>query len=134
MTDPTEKKIKITMSERAPLKILAEDWPVVAEARWHSGELECQANEEAFIRVREHSDGRRIVYSDRDRGPGGMPIKYRGTAGGYLVDALPRDVEGRAGGPDEDGTVRAIRRAVGVIGMLELADECIADLPAQDFT
>ncbi len=114
----TKKTIIITMSDRAPLKIVADDWPAVARATWCSAEHECQANEEACVVVRAHTDGRRIVYSVRDRGPCGMPIGYRGTAGGYLLGA----------GAD---TVRAIRRAAGVIGMPELGDECIADLPAE---
>lgn len=143
MTTTTLKKtIKITMSDRAPLQIVAEDWPVVASADWFSGQHECQANEEAFVRVREHADGRRIVSSNIDRGPGGMPVGYRGKAAGYLVEAPPRDANGAyirmtSDGVEQisryqDATIRAIRRAAGVIDMPELGDECIADLPAEE--
>jgi len=122
MTMTTTKTITITMSDRAPIKVVAADWPVIARADWHSGEHACQANEEAWLKVREHADGRRIVYADRDSGPGGMALGYRGTAAGYLIGAPNAEAE----------TVRAIRRAAGVIDKSELGDECIADLPAEE--
>lgn len=122
----TDKKTTtITMSDRAPLRVDTELWGVIAQAHWHNGAIEVQANEVAYIKVRDHDDGRRLVYGDRDRGNGGMPAGYRGKAAGYLVEAI----EGKA---DEQGTIRAIRRVAGVLDMPELADECIADLPAED--
>ena len=130
----TNKTITITMSDRSPIKIVAADWPVIARADWHSGSHACQANEEAWLKVREHEDGRRIIYSDRDSGPGGMAIGYRGTAAGYLIGA-PNAHDCTYGVARERAateTVRAIRRAAGVIDRPELGDACIADLPAEE--
>jgi hypothetical protein len=110
------------MSERRPITIVQSKWPVVSLASWFSGEHDCQANEKAYLRVRQHEDGRRIVYGDRDRGPGGMPAGYRGSHAGYLIPA----------GTDDAPTINAIRRVAGVIGLHDLGDECIADLPAEE--
>lgn len=142
MTTTTKKTVTVNMSDRAPIKVDAEAWPKIACADWYSGAIECQANEVAYIRVREHRDGRRIVYGDRDRGPGGQYAGYRGAHAGYLVEAVPAEGMRQPddGGPvvstqpDDTGTVRAIRRVAGVIDKTDLADECIADLPAQEFS
>lgn len=118
----TTDKIKITMSERRPVTIVKADWPLIASASWYSGTIESQANYVARIRVRQHEDGRTIVYGSAERGPGGAPIDYRGAAAGYMLDAPASDEE----------TVRAIRRVAGVIEHDELAAECIADLPDEE--
>jgi hypothetical protein len=123
----TTKKIKITMSERRPLTIVDCEWPVIAKADWWNGEHRFQANYERRIRVREHADGRRIVYGTYDSGGGGVPVGFRGAAGGFLLDKAGY---GRPGVQDER-TVRAIRRVAGIIGDDAMADECIADLPAE---
>jgi hypothetical protein len=117
----TEKKIRITMSERRPLSIDPDLWPTVAEADWHNGTVACQANTVRCIRVRQHADGRRIVYGFQDAGPGGQHIGTRNPAGGFL---LPD-------GSSDDETIRAIRRVGGILDDAELAEECIADLPAE---
>jgi len=123
MTTTTEapKKIKITMSERRPLSIVEDEWPVIASADWHNGQVECQANTIRRIKVREHADGRRVVYGFDRAGGGGQYAGTRNPAGGFLVAA-----------GDEDETVRAIRRVGGILGDDDLAAECIADLPAED--
>jgi hypothetical protein len=120
----TEKKIEIALSDRAPVRIVASEWPVIAKGSWFSGQHECQAGEVAWIKVRRHADGRVLVYGLRGRGPGGMPIDYRGASAGYLL----------AAGVTSPEIVRAIRRVVGVLGhdLDCLADEAIADLPAED--
>ena len=137
----TDDKIKITMSERRPLTVSKQEWPIVARADWHDGQVECQANNERHIRVREHRDGRRLVYGYQCAGNGGQYAGTRNPEGGFLV--VPLD-PAKSGGyrnaddgpvtrfPDEDETVRAIRRVGGIIGDDELADECIADLPAEE--
>lgn len=119
------KRIEITMSERRPLKIDPEQWPVVASADWFSGQIECQANTIRRIKVREHDDGRRIVYGFQCAGNGGQAAGTRNPSGGFLVDA----VDGKV---DEAETVRAIRRVGGIIEDDGLADDCIADLPAEE--
>ena len=143
MTTTTKaEKITITMTDRAPVTIAKADWPLVARADWHSGAIECQANEIAFMRVREHRDGRRIVYGVRTSGNGGMPAGYRGADAGFLVAAATLDGMRQ---PDDDGplvstqpdgaeTIRAIRRVAGLIDKGELGNELIADLPAEELT
>lgn len=123
MSNPSPKSRTITLTGRAPVRIVEADWPVIAKASdWSGGSgHECQANQEASVRVRQHSDGRAIVYGLRDSGPGGMPLGYRGVAAGEVVDAggdiaaaITRVVESL--GPDWSG----------------LAEDCIANLPAQE--
>lgn len=126
--------ITITLSERRPIKINPEDWPVIAEAKTFTGGngLECQASTVSYIKVRQHEDGRRIVYGALQRGNGGMPLGWRGADGGFIVEASER---GRHN-PNEEETVRAIRRVAGIVGDDEesgsLAYECIAALPAEE--
>lgn len=135
----TTTKITITMSDRAPVSIDPEEWPTIASTEAHDGQVRVQANTEWSITVREHKDGRRIVSGLSERGSGGKPAGWRGARAGYLVapvDSLrqpPSDPDGplRAQ-PDADGTVRAIRRVGGVIGRADLADDCIAELPAEE--
>lgn len=127
------EKLKITMSERRPITIVKADWPLIARADRHDGAVECQANHEWTIRVRQHADGRRIVYGWLTAGNGGVPMGWRGAEGGFLVSP-PRQLYGleRSSSPDEDETIRAIRRVGGIIGDDVLAAECIADLPAEE--
>ena len=160
-TTEAPKKIKITMSERRPLSIVEDEWPLIASADWHNGQVECQANTIRRIKVREHADGRRLVYGFARAGNGGQHAGTRNPEGGFLVSA-------KVGYPvpsaDDDETVRAIRRIGGILGddaweearageMVEpgedvaavvrrvgerarcseaMIDECIADLPAED--
>ena len=120
-TTEAQKKIKITMSERRPLSIVADEWPLIASADRHDGKIKLQANHEWAIRVRQHADGRRIVYGWVREGNGGVHTGWRGAEGGFLI----------ANG-DEAETVRAIRRIGGIIDDDKLSDECIADLPAEE--
>lgn len=129
-TATEKKKITITLSDRAPITIVADDWPVVARADWHDGQVRCQANRERFIKVREHEDGRRIVYGCYTTNW----QKERGAAAGYVLER-PEPLGERTGLSDRDAdTIRAIRRVAGVIGDAQLADEVIADLPAEELT
>lgn len=118
----TTDKIKITMSERRPITIVKADWPIIARADWHDGQVECQANNIRRIVVREHADGRRIVYGFQQAGNGGQYAGTRNPEAGFLL----------AAGADEDETIRALRRVGGVIVDDGLAEECIADLPAEE--
>lgn len=130
----TEKKmLTIAMSERRPLRIDKEEWPIIAEADWWNGEHESQANYVRRIKVREHDDGRRIVYGFYGAGQGGAPIGFRGSAGGFLIDwpvpVQQRDPQVRESFEAE--TIRAIRRVGGIISDDGLASACIADMPEE---
>lgn len=137
--DVPPKTIKITLSERRPVTINVAEWPVIAEATVHDGAVASQANTEWAIRVREHRDGRRIVYGYEQAGGGGKFAGWRETRAGYIVDAQDRDSMRQPddGGPlvstypDDDGTIRAIRRVAGVIDRDDLGAECIGELPAE---
>ena len=96
MTTENEK-IKITMSERRPITIVKADWPLIARADRHDGAVESQANQHWAIRVREHTDGRRIVYGWLVNGNGGVPAGWRGAEGGFLIQEI-------GGAPDDDET------------------------------
>jgi hypothetical protein len=119
------KKITITMSERRPITIVAAEWPKIGEATWHDGQIECQANTEAYIRVRQSETGKTIVYGGEEAGNGGQHAGYRAKYAGYLIGQL-----GEA--PSDDEIAHTIRRVAGVIGHVELGDECIGSLPAED--
>lgn len=121
MTTTEKKTITITLSDRAPVRIDPEAWPVIAGASDHDGQVRCQANTEWWIKVREHADGRRLVYGAKEEGNGGQHRGFRSTYPGYL---LP--------GRSADETVRAIRRVAGAIERDDLGADCIADLPVEE--
>ena len=109
----------ITLSDRAPIKIDEDAWPVIAAAKWHDGQVESQANRTASLRVRQHADGRAVVYGVYDS-------LWRGEEGmrpGVLLDA----------GADVVAAIRAVAAELGETGE-RLARECIADLPAEEIT
>jgi len=143
-TMTTEKKMfTITMSEARPVKIDPGQWPVIASADRHDGRVESQANTKWALKVREHVDGRRIVYGSQSSGGGGQHIGYRGKDAGWLI-SVDTQVEGQGSPSDmlrarsardqarDDQTIRAIRRVAGVIEDDELGAECVGDLPAQE--
>jgi hypothetical protein len=151
MTTTTEEKLTIPMSERRPLKIVKSEWPKVAHGSAFSGQHEFQAFDGARISVRRHADGRTIVYGYAgDWDGGGRPTRENRTAG-FLVESSDRPVyrDGEIAGrqckllarhrPDDEETVRAIRRVAGILADTECVGEmaeraardCIADLPAE---
>lgn len=118
---PVEKKKRtITLTNRAPVRIVEDDWPIIAMDTGYTGRVEAQANEEWALRVRQHADGRSIVYGVRDRGPGGMAAGYKGSRSGELLK------------PGAD-IVAALHRVAEACSIPEDCIEgCIADLPAED--
>lgn len=116
-------KKTVKLSGRPPVTFLEKDWPVTAKASDFSGGSghACQANEEAWIRVRRHADGRYLVYGQRDSGPGGTPLGYRGVCAGELVEA----------GDDVVDAIHSVVEEFGE-GWEQLAAECINSLPAEE--
>ena len=129
----TETKTRtITLTNAQPARIGDAAWPLIAvgSSSWHDGEIESQANRtrETWLRVREHTDGRRIVYGSWD-----YSSAWRGE----------RDCRGKAGEVIDSGAdvVAAIRRVAetlrGIAGDTDSGEmigeaerECIANLPA----
>lgn len=67
MSQNTSPHLTITLTGRPPVRILKADWPLIASATddRYDSEHQCQANREAAwaLRVRQHADGRAIVYA-----------------------------------------------------------------------
>ena len=114
MSDTDKKEsLTITLTDRAPVKIAKKDWPITARSSSHSGEHESQADKTWRMTVRQHADGRAIVYGVHDTRWQGE----RGLRGGELIER----------GSDIPG---AISRVAATVGADDIAAECIADLPA----
>lgn len=129
--------LTITLTRRPPVTILKEDWPVLASAHYHDydGEHEFQANQhwKGRLSVRQHEDGRAVVYAVCEHSTNWASGRgYQQRAG----DLLPA-------GSTLDAIIEAIRAVHARITVVDedhaqdwalLADECIADLPAETLT
>ena len=66
MTTTETKYRTITLTDRAPVRIREDLWPIIAHGSftYHDGTIRQQANRlcDIDIRVRQHADGRSIVY------------------------------------------------------------------------
>jgi len=106
----------ITLSDRAPVTIVETDWPVIAQASEHDNQHEFQANRTWHLYVRRHADGRVIVY-------GVYRTKFEGEhdrRGGHLLDP----------GENIASHISGVAKALGFDE--RMAQECIADLPAEE--
>lgn len=132
MTTTDTKRRTITLTDRPPVRIVEADWPIIAQAkgdsyrgsdygRYQQALAQSEVDEYA-LRVRQHADGRAIVYGVTSAAIAawGQPARGVSWRGGLLLD------------PGDD-LVAAIRR-VGFDGALpdSLIEACIADLPAED--
>ena len=134
-------KRTITLTGTRPVTIVSDEWPVIAHGSYsdHDGEnvgrnpVECQANRtwKTDIRVRQHADGRAIVYgvwvydsqfSNESNLGGKAGVLF--NAGGDVIAAI-REVA---------ATMEAQTERDGADGqhVEQVADECIADLPAEE--
>lgn len=119
----------ITLTDRAPVTIVEAEWPEIASGRYQTPTSIISGGDGTVttiaIRVRQHADGRAIVYgTDHRTGADG----YTSRAGQYLVfgggdliadaiHAVGQDLCTQAGSDCAD-----IQRAVRA---------CLADLPAE---
>jgi hypothetical protein len=116
----TPKQRTITLTGRPPVKIREDQWPVIARADWHDGgEHPSRANRSAFLRVRQHADGRALVY-------GGTSTNWQGErdlkAGALLTPSA-----------DIPAAIRRVAESLGHDGQHSaLVQDCIADLPAEE--
>ena len=116
-TEKKKEKRTITLTNRPPIRISEADWPVIAKADWHDGrEYECDANRKYQIRVRQHENGRQIIYAT-------YSTNYQGERDrrcGLMLDG-------------DQPTVNAINAIAEQIGAPDsLAVDCIASLPPED--
>lgn len=110
------EKLTITLTGRAPVTISKETWPVIASARDWDNTYESQANRTWRITVRQHEDGRTVVY-------GVYTTQWQGESGRRGGELLETGAD----------IVAAIQRVAEYLGFDQrLTDECIADLPAEE--
>ena len=114
MSTTTTTTRTITLTDRPPVRIIEADWPEIAHGWDYDGSpyaVRCQSDE-WHLRVRQHADGRALVYAVYT-GADARPDRRGGElleAGDNLVEAIKRV------GRDLDLPDSTIR-------------ECIADLP-----
>jgi hypothetical protein len=138
-------KLTITLTGRPPVKITKDEWPVIASAedKEYDNQYEFRANRRASWKliVRQHNDGRTIVYgiysySSQYQGEGGSDIR-----GGELITVLDADAESvgdaepiiaaiKRVGEDMEGRVPEDGGSWSKGYFPRLIHECIADLPA----
>lgn len=112
-----KESITITLTGRPPVRVSKDKWPIIASAENHDGKVECQANRRWKMFVRQcEDDGRCIVY------------------GIYTTNFENED--DRRGGEIVNNFGDVPQAAYCVAEYLDfdrrLADECIADLPAEE--
>jgi hypothetical protein len=119
--------LTITLTGHPPVKIHKADWPIIAQAQ--DGEQVPDQN--WYIRVRKHADGRMIIYATYNlqaasRHQRGIDIRegelLQGE--GALPSAITRIAKAVASRCEALGHTEAAAR------MRELGYRCIADLPA----
>lgn len=110
----------ITLTGRPPVKVQEDLWPIIARARRHDGEVEYQANRKWYLAVRQHADGRTIVYGSEQAGNGGVHRGYEEARAGEIV------------APGGDVASAIIRVGEDARCSKAMQDDCIADLPAVD--
>lgn len=135
-------KKTIVLTGRRPVTIETDEWPVIASAKssCDDGDMHNQANQKGHIAVmvRKHGDGRCLIYGSSELWGALSHDEFRRHAG----KLLPED-------HTESMLVAAINEVVHEIKPLEvedpgyvykslvkewitLADECIAELPAEE--
>ena len=126
----------ITLTGRPPVRISEDTWPVIAAAKdsEHDGQVECQANQRSSwaVRVRQHEDGRAIVYATYEYTSNWQGARGFAAKRGVLLPAAT----------DVSAICEAIREVCEDIAQAEhdgedagrwrtLAHECVADMPAE---
>lgn len=123
-----QKTRTITLTGRPPVKIKENEWPVIATASDDSyGYVDPQGHQQALLqgeldkyllRVRQHADGRTIVYGVLDAAT--VWTRTKDWRGGELLVA--------------DSNIAAAIRRVGENGGIpdEVIRDCVADLPAEE--
>lgn len=131
------EKRTITLSDRPPVTVNEDVWGLIAVARdsEHDGQVDYQANRKSkwFIGVRQHDDGRTIVYATYYYTSNWQNARCYSAKHGLM---LPKECT-------TDDICKAIKEVAGRMEDCEcdgednkrwstLADECIADMPAEE--
>ena len=128
------EQLTVTLTGRRPVKIEKNDWPVLAAAtdKEIDNQYEFQANSISkwALRVRQHDDGRAIVYAVYSYSSVFQGERNYSVRGGEMVGAdsdLPAMIRrvGEWAAAQEHSGDDAARWAA-------LIRECIADLPAEE--
>lgn len=93
---------------------------MIASARDWDNQYESQANRTWRLTVREHEDGRVIVY-------GVYTTQFQGERAARAGELIPANSD-----TDYDYLAPVIRRVAEASGCEQIAAACIADLPAQE--
>jgi hypothetical protein len=132
----SDRTSTITLTGRPPVRVSDDNWPVIAfgTSEYYNSEYREDATRDydAWISVRQHDDGRAVVYGTfvfrtKYRNEDDVVINAGNTVapGQNIAQAISRvgfDIRDRLRRENED-SLRVIREAV---------DECIADLPPDD--
>jgi len=137
MTDTAETKTRtITMTDRPPVKIRESEWPVIGRGEYDRADspIRSQANRtwKCTIVVRQHDDGRAVVYGVYDYGTAWQGERNFGAKAGLLLGA----------GDDIVGAIHNIGATLTAAAdeagrefgphISEAVRDCIADLPAEE--
>lgn len=127
----------ITLTGRPPVTVSENAWPLIASAQdsEHDGQVECQANRKSrwWIGVRQHDDGRAIVYATYSYTSTWQNSRDFVAKAGILLPAKA----------DAEAICAAIQNVGNEIAGMECSEgdadrwptlvaECIADMPAEE--
>lgn len=117
-------KITITLTNRPPVRVYSGNWPIISEAlaeNW-DGQYEFQATwkQTDWIRVRQHQDGRALVYGGHDYVTSWQGSPNVSRREGFLEDP----------GADLVAAIRALGALLGSPD--EVIRQVIGGLPAED--
>ena len=126
----------VSLTNRPPVTISDDNWPLIATAsdKDYEGQVECQSfrTSKWFIGVRQHEDGRAIVYATYSYSTAWQSERSLSAKRGVLLPI----------GTDDDAICSAIRDVCGDIAgaeasgsdadrWTELSAECQANMPAE---
>lgn len=131
-TQTETKSRTITMTGRRPVKIQDAAWPSIAVGSYHDhdNQYEFQANRtwRCWIRVRQHSDGRCLVYGSYEYSTAFQNERDITTKAGRLLGAGDDPADGVAQVADD--LIKALDGEY-ADHIREAARDCTADLPAE---
>ena len=110
------------------MRIIQDDWPTMARAEKFDGEFEFQASRRAYLRVRQHQDGRTIIY-------GTFASQWQGESGSAAGVLLTPPADATKGDwvlwPGMLSAIRTVAEDLGY-GSDQLIRQCLADMPAEE--